>query len=108
MHAQSQGKTAMHVLRWSLSTFCFFLAAALSAQTAEVVPNENLVVDGIPKIPMSIAESVDRYNNFRSANFSSWHPTRRDSACAGSGRSRSDPLQLAIETVAPKLLPSFE
>lgn len=78
MHAQSQGNNAMHVPRWSMTTFCLFLAAALSAQTAEVVPNENLVVDGIPKIPVSMAVSVDRYSNFRSANFSSWHPTRRE------------------------------
>jgi dipeptidyl aminopeptidase/acylaminoacyl peptidase len=54
------------------------LTTVLAAQSGEVVPNENLVVDGIPKIPASIAESVDRYNNIRSANLASWHPTRRE------------------------------
>jgi dipeptidyl aminopeptidase/acylaminoacyl peptidase len=53
------------------------LGALAAGQTAEVAPNENLVVDGIPKIPASIAESVDRYSNYRAANFASWHPTRR-------------------------------
>jgi dipeptidyl aminopeptidase/acylaminoacyl peptidase len=48
------------------------------AQSDEVVPNENLVVEGIPKIPGSLAESVGRYSEFRSADFTSWHPTRRE------------------------------
>jgi dipeptidyl aminopeptidase/acylaminoacyl peptidase len=48
------------------------------AQSDEVVPNENLVVEGIPKIPASLAESVGRYSEFRSADFSSWHPGRRE------------------------------
>src|SRR5438270_8374594 len=50
----------------------------LLAQSDEVVPNENLVVEGIPKIPGSIAESAGRYSEFRSADFSSWHPARRE------------------------------
>lgn len=54
------------------------LGARAAGQTAEVVPNENLVVEGIPKIPASIAESVDQYSNYRAANFASWHPTRRE------------------------------
>jgi dipeptidyl aminopeptidase/acylaminoacyl peptidase len=49
-----------------------------SAQNAEVVPNENLVVEGVPKIPAAIAESVDRYSNFRGATVASWHPMRRE------------------------------
>ena len=55
-----------------------FLTSLIAAQSGEVVPNENLVVDGIPKIPATIAESVDRYSNFRAANLTSWHPTRRE------------------------------
>jgi dipeptidyl aminopeptidase/acylaminoacyl peptidase len=48
------------------------------AQEAVVAPNENLVVEGIPPIPASLAEKADRYANFRSAAFLSWHPTRRE------------------------------
>ncbi len=48
------------------------------AQSDEIVPNENLVVEGIPKIPASLAEVVGRYNEFRSASFTSWHPERRE------------------------------
>ena len=35
-----------------------FLATLVAAQAGEVAPNENLVTDGIPKIPTAIAESV--------------------------------------------------
>ena len=53
-------------------------ALAQNAQNDEITPNENLVAEGIPKIPASLAASVGRYSEFRSAVFSSWHPTRRE------------------------------
>jgi dipeptidyl aminopeptidase/acylaminoacyl peptidase len=40
-------------------------------------PAENLVVDGVPSIPTSLAERVRRYTEFRSAALADWHPTRR-------------------------------
>ncbi len=45
---------------------------------ADIVPNENLVLDGIPKLPSAIADGVGRYTEFRAALFRSWHPTRRE------------------------------
>jgi dipeptidyl aminopeptidase/acylaminoacyl peptidase len=48
------------------------------AQTDEVVPNENLVAEGVPKISASFAETIDRYGNYREASLTSWHPTRRE------------------------------
>jgi protease II len=51
---------------------------AEKAAEAVVAPNENLVVEGIPPIPASLAEKADRYTNFRAALFASWHPTRRE------------------------------
>jgi dipeptidyl aminopeptidase/acylaminoacyl peptidase len=69
-------------MKRSLSSFrvlaVVLLAALAFAQNDEVVPNENLVVEGIPKIPASLAESVGRYSEFRSAGFTSWHPTKRE------------------------------
>jgi dipeptidyl aminopeptidase/acylaminoacyl peptidase len=56
----------------------FLLTAAVFPQNDVVVPNENLVVDGIPKIPASLAEAVDRYNNFRGAVLDSWDPVKRE------------------------------
>jgi dipeptidyl aminopeptidase/acylaminoacyl peptidase len=67
-------------MRFALRTLAVFLLFGLIgfAQTDEVVPNENLAVQGIPKIPASLAENVDRYSNFREAGLTCWHPTRRE------------------------------
>jgi len=56
------------------------LLAALSvlAQSTEIAPNENLIAEGIPKIPASIAEAVRPYTEVRTATFDSWHPVRRE------------------------------
>ncbi len=53
-----------------------FMTIATGA--AEITPNENLVVQGVPSIPTALAERVDRYTQFRSAGLLSWHPTRRE------------------------------
>jgi hypothetical protein len=50
---------------------------ATNAPVAAVSPNENLVTDGIPPIPASVAEEAQRYTEFRSAGFVSWHPVER-------------------------------
>ena len=52
--------------------------SANPSQEAVVAPNENLIVEGVPPIPQSLAEKADRYTNFRSAFFASWHPTKRE------------------------------
>ena len=57
---------------------CLILSSFAPAQSTELAPNENLVVDGVPKIPVSLAETVERYSNFRSANLTSWHPMQRE------------------------------
>ncbi len=54
------------------------LSLAAFAQSNEIVPNENLVAEGIPKIPASLAEAVGRYSEVRHAFFASWHPLRRE------------------------------
>jgi dipeptidyl aminopeptidase/acylaminoacyl peptidase len=48
------------------------------AQSDEIVPNENLVAEGIPKISAALADSVGRYSEFRAAGFASWNPTKRE------------------------------
>lgn len=54
------------------------LARVASAQEAEdmVTPGDNLVVEGVPAIPDSLADRVDRYTEFRSATLRGWHPLR--------------------------------
>lgn len=53
-------------------------APAAQGQPPEIVPNENLVVDGIPRLPAVLAEKAGRYTESRSADFLSWHPVRRE------------------------------
>jgi dipeptidyl aminopeptidase/acylaminoacyl peptidase len=64
-----------------LALLVFFVAIAIpcaAQDTKDVVaPGDNLVVKGIPPIPTSLAEDVDRYGNFRSATITSWHPVKR-------------------------------
>lgn len=50
----------------------------LAAGAGEIQPNENLVLDGVPRIPGEIAEAVGRYTDFRQAGFRSWNPLRRE------------------------------
>ncbi len=39
---------------------------------------ENLVVENVPAIPPEVREKAERYLEFRSAGFNSWHPVRRE------------------------------
>jgi dipeptidyl aminopeptidase/acylaminoacyl peptidase len=57
------------VLVFALPTF---------GQNAILAPADNLVVEGLPEIPASIAEEVRRYTEARGAGLSSWHPTKRE------------------------------
>src|SRR5712664_662902 len=60
------------------------LAAVLScavvslAQEPVIAPAENLIVDGVPKIPASLADTAGRYGSYRSANLADWHPVKRE------------------------------
>jgi dipeptidyl aminopeptidase/acylaminoacyl peptidase len=56
----------------------FLFTILCRAQSDQIVPNENLAVDGVPPIPSSLATSVERYSNYRGATSASWHPERRE------------------------------
>src|SRR6266568_567705 len=53
-------------------------AVYVSAQEAVIAPPENLIVDAVPQIPASLAETAGRYGSFRSANLADWHPVKRE------------------------------
>ncbi|MGZ4820699.1 MAG: S9 family peptidase, partial [Terriglobales bacterium] len=55
-----------------------FAQSAPPASTAVIKPNENLVAEGIPPIPVSIAEQAGRYTEVRSAFLGSWNPRQRE------------------------------
>src|SRR6267142_2640830 len=48
------------------------------AQEVTIAPTENLVSDGIAKIPASLVETAGRYGSYRSANFVDWNPAKRE------------------------------
>src|SRR5260370_13929280 len=54
------------------------VAAAVPAQEPVIAPGDNLIVDGVPKIPASLAEAAGRFGSYRSANLADWHPTKRE------------------------------
>src|SRR5579864_260630 len=41
-------------------------------------PNSALIVEGVPPIPVAIAQQADRYTQVRSAGFLDWHPGKRE------------------------------
>ena len=53
-------------------------ASPLLTHAGTIVPPENLVTDGIPPIPASLAAQVGRYTEFRTATLLDWHPTHRE------------------------------
>ena len=60
------------------SLLALVLAGSAFAQSDVIVPGDNLVVEGVPAIPTSLADGVGRYTEFRSAALLSWHPTQRE------------------------------
>jgi dipeptidyl aminopeptidase/acylaminoacyl peptidase len=56
--------------------FCVFTSHAQEVKT--IVPGSNLVIDGIPNIPQSVATNVKKYSESRSASFSGWHPVKNE------------------------------
>jgi len=61
-----------------LFALAIFALAPARAQDSVIPPADNLVVDGVPKIPASIAETAGRYAAYRSANLADWHPSRHE------------------------------
>ena len=65
-------------LRASALALFALLPLAAAAQDGVITPGDNLVVQGVPPIPASLAAEVRRYTESRSANLLDWHPTRRE------------------------------
>jgi dipeptidyl aminopeptidase/acylaminoacyl peptidase len=66
-------------LRRLLPLLLLIPGASTAAAPDEVVaPGENLVTEGIPRIPRSLADEIRPYTEFRGAGISDWHPARRE------------------------------
>src|SRR6266849_1590195 len=80
-HAESEGNLprSRGMKKLGCLLILLLLAAALGVpQTGDLAPGENLVVEGVPRIPAALAAAVSRYAEFRAATLMSWHPTRRE------------------------------
>jgi hypothetical protein len=55
-----------------------FCVTTLFAQSDQVGPGDNLVVEGIPAIPSDLVQRAARYTNGRAAEILDWHPTKRE------------------------------
>ena len=74
--------------------------------TASISPNANLVTQGIPPIPASIAEQVANYTNFRGHGFVGWHPVQREMLVSylQAGASTPQLFRLAAPMAEPEQL----
>ncbi|HEY1925659.1 MAG TPA: hypothetical protein VGG58_10410, partial [Candidatus Acidoferrum sp.] len=61
----------------ALALLCV-LAVDAKGQDGAVAPGENLIVDGVPVIPASLAETAGRYGSFRAALMADWSPVARE------------------------------
>jgi len=57
---------------------CLLAVTLVAAQGDTVQPGDNLVIEGVPPIPASLAATVARYTDFRSAGLQDWHPAKRE------------------------------
>ena len=62
----------------ALGTALLAACASTPSPTAVVLPNANLVAQGIPPVPQSLADAIGRYNDFRGHAFADWHPVQRE------------------------------
>lgn len=77
-------------------------ATAPAADGAVLAPNPNLLVQGIPPIPMSLVQRVQRYTDFRGHRFVDWHPRLRQMLVAFRPAGQSVPqLHLLTGPLAP-------
>jgi dipeptidyl aminopeptidase/acylaminoacyl peptidase len=61
------------------STLCHYKGiGVVLAQEGTIAPAENLVVEGVPAVPASLAETAGRYGSYRSATLADWSPVGRE------------------------------
>ncbi len=65
------------LLRISLAII-LFANLSVAGQGDTITPGDSLVVEGIPKIPASLAQKVNRYTNAYGFRLAGWDPTNRE------------------------------
>jgi dipeptidyl aminopeptidase/acylaminoacyl peptidase len=66
---------------WFIFLFLFVVRTGYGAEPSApsvLTPGENLIIQNIPSISLSVVDKANRYTEFRSASVFSWHPKRRE------------------------------
>jgi dipeptidyl aminopeptidase/acylaminoacyl peptidase len=61
-----------------VSAILFLFGAVALSQIDGTGPYANLVMEGIPRVPASLQQQVDRYSVFQTVEFMGWHPVKRE------------------------------
>lgn len=64
-------------MRFRVLVIILLAVSLVQAQTAEVAPGNNVIAEGIPKIPALLQLIVYRYRAFYSSSLLGWDPTKR-------------------------------
>jgi dipeptidyl aminopeptidase/acylaminoacyl peptidase len=64
-------------MRFRMFVTLLLTASLVHAQTAEVTPGNNIIAEGIPKIPAQLRMSVNRYRAFYPSSLLGWDPIKR-------------------------------
>ena len=93
----------------ALALFATAVVAQVPVQPEVVEPNSNLLIEGIPPIPQSLAIRVGGYSDFRGHSFSDWHPVRREMLVShrAAGSNVNQLFLIAAPGGAPQRLTDF-
>ncbi|WP_290429034.1 S9 family peptidase [Ideonella oryzae] len=98
--------TALCLITALLASACSSLP---SADSGLLAPNPNLVVQGIPPVPMSLVKAVEKYTEFSGDSFVDWHPNRREMLISHRAQGASTPqlYRLSGPMAEPEALTEF-
>lgn len=76
---------------------------------ATLLPNENLIVQGIPPIPLGLVRQVEKYTDFRGHGFVDWHPLREELLVSHrrAGANTAQLFRVATPLAVPEQLTDF-
>jgi protease II len=85
--ARRRGRAAAAVMGFAALSLLAACAAPPAANNPSAAPppappvfapNPNLVIEGIPPVPQSLVDQVERYTRFRGHAFVDWHPVKAE------------------------------
>jgi dipeptidyl aminopeptidase/acylaminoacyl peptidase len=93
--------------------FCWILLPcratfAEAASAGFVAPAENLVVEGIPEVPIKLVDALRPYTQIRSTRFCGWHPDRREMLVAAQPKNSPQIHKVDAPGAQPKQLTFFK